>query len=191
MTQLSLAKDAMTLHLATSTASQSSTLSGVISTAVTLAIIVLLIVTRVRGRRLEPARLLIGPLVLMAVGVGSVVGSSASGTHTTLHGIDYLVGSIDLLDSLLVGTIRGFTVRLYERAGDPWYRYQAATVALWVLSILIRAALAVVGSTRHASPLTGNDLLFMLGLALLCQNAVIVRRHARHQPAPQPNHVVR
>lgn len=99
--------------------------------------------------------------------------------HSTLHRIDYLIGGIDLLDSLIVGTIRGFTVRLYQRDGAPWYRYGPATIALWLLSILIRVGLAILGSAHHASPLTeGSDLLFMLGLALLCQNVVVARRHA-------------
>lgn len=179
----------MTLHLVTATAttSRANTLGGVISAAVTLAIIGLLIATRVRGRRLEPARLLVGPLVLIAVGVGSVIGSVSGAHATTLHGIDYVIGSIDLLDSLIVGTVRGFTVRLYERDGDPCYRYGRATVALWLLSILIRVAVAIVGSAHHASSLTGSDLLFMLGLALLCQNLVVVRRHA---PSPRPSRAV-
>lgn len=183
----------MTLDLTdAATVNQSDTLSGVISAALTLAIIALLIATRVRGRRLEPARLLVGPLVLMAVGAGSTVGSYEGGLHTvTLHGIDFLIGGIDLLDSLLVGAIRGLTVRLYERDGDPWYSYRLATVALWVLSILIRVALAAVGSVHRASPLVGDDLLLMLGLALFCQNIVVVRRRPRPCPpssrSVQPN----
>jgi hypothetical protein len=178
----------MTPQLATATASQSNTLSSVISPAVTLAIILLLLVTRVRGRRLQPARLLAGDLILIAIGIGS----SVPGLHTTtLHGIDYLIGGVDLLDSLVVGTIRGFTVRLYQREGAPWYRYGPATVALWVLSILIRVALATLGSARHASPLIeGNDLLFMLGLALLCQNLVVAWRHSRPQPKVRPSRAV-
>jgi hypothetical protein len=178
----------MTLQLATAAVSQSNaarlsnTLNSVIPAAVDLGIILLLLVTRVRGRRLEPARLLAGPLVLIAIGVGS----SAPELHTTLHGIDYLIGSIDLLDSLIVGTIRGFTVRLYQRDGAPWYRYGPATVGLWLLSILIRVGLAILGSAHHASPLTeGSDLLFMLGLALLSQNVVVAWRHARPHAGPR------
>ena len=174
----------MSVQLATvaGTAGRGNTLSSVISAAVTLAIILALIVTRVHGRRLQPARLLILPLVLIAIGIGS----SASELHTTaLHNIDYLIGGIDLLDSLIVGTIRGFTVRLYQHDGEPWYRYAPATVALWLLSILIRVVLAIIGSAHHASPLTGgNDLLFMLGLTLLCQNVVVAWRHAQSQIRP-------
>jgi hypothetical protein len=174
----------MTPQLATAAASQSNTLSSVISPAVTLAIILLLLVTRVRGRRLEPARLLAGDLILIAVGIS---GSVPVLHNTTLHGIDYLIGSIDLLDSLIIGTIRGFTVRLYQRDGVPWYRYGPATVALWVLSILIRVALATVASAHHASPLiAGGDLLFMLGLALVCQNLVVAWRHSQPQARPGP-----
>jgi hypothetical protein len=168
--------------LAIAAASHGGTLNSVIPAAVDLGIILVLLVTRVHGRPLRPARLLAGPLVLMAAGIGAC----AAELHaTTLHGIDYLIGSIDLLDSLIVGTIRGFTVRIYRRDGAPWYRYGLATVALWLVSILIRIGLAVVGSARHASPLTlGSDLLFMLGLALLLQNAVVAVRHAR--PRAQP-----
>ena len=174
----------MTLQLATAAASPGSTLNRIVPAAVDLAIIVLLLVTRARGRPLQPARLLAGPLILIAIGIGS----SAPELHsTTPHGIDYLIGGIDVLDSLIVGTIRGFTVRLYQRDGAPWYRYGPATIALWLLSILIRVGLAILGSAHHATPLAeGGDLLFMLGLALLCQNVVVVRRHALppEQPAP-------
>lgn len=163
----------MTLQLAA--ASQGGTLNSTVPAVVDLAIIVLLLVTRARGRPLQPARLLAGPLILIAIGIGS----SAPELHSaTLHGIDYLIGGLDVLDSLIVGTIRGFTVRLYQRDGAPWYRYGPATIALWLLSILIRVGLAILGSAHHASPLAeGGDLLFMLGLALLCQNVVVVRRH--------------
>jgi hypothetical protein len=184
----------MTLPLAAaSTAvatSQGGSLNSVISAGVTLAIVVLLAVSRVYGRRLEPARLLAGPLVLIAIGIGSAAAGLQAGPHATQHvawdGIDYLIGSIDLLDSLIVGTIRGFTVRIYQRDGADWYRYGAATVALWLVSIVIRVALAIVGAAHHASPLiVGSDLLFMLGLALLSQNGVVAWRHAR-QRAPIP-----
>jgi len=172
----------MTLQLATVTTSQSHTLNGVISAAVDLAIILLLVITRIHGKRLQPAQLLVFPLVIVVIGIGS----SAAGLHnSTLHGIDYLIGGIDLADSLLLGTIRGFTVRLYQRDGDPWYRYGPATVALWLLSILIRVGLAILGTAHHASPLTeGNDLLFMLGLTLLCQNVVVIWRHTQSQTQP-------
>ncbi|HEX3921428.1 MAG TPA: hypothetical protein VHY31_04005 [Streptosporangiaceae bacterium] len=103
------------------------------------------------------------------------------------HDTPTRVGSIDLLDSLIVGTIRGFTVCLYQRDGAPWYRYGPATVGLWLLSILIRVGLAVLGSVHHASPLTeGSDLLFVLGLALLSQNVVVAWRHARPRAQPGP-----
>ena len=172
-------------------ASQDSRLSGTIPAVTTLAIIVVLVITRVRGRPLQPARLLAGPLVLMVIGTGSLlaigVGSSASAPHAaTLHGIDFLIGGADLLDSVVVGTIRGFTVRLCQRDGAAWYRYGPATVALWVLSVGVRVALAVLGTARHASPLTeGGDLLFMLGLALFCQNLVVIRRNACAAAAPR------
>jgi hypothetical protein len=155
-----------------------------------LAIIVLL-VTRARGRPLEPARLLVGPLLLIAIGIGSSTpalhGATLHGATlhgAAWHGIDYLIVGLDLLDSLLVGTIRGFTVRLYQRDGAPWYRYGPVTIALWLLSILIRVGLVILGAAHHASPLAeGSDLLFMLGLALLCQNVVVVQRYALRQRA--------
>lgn len=184
----------MTPKLAAAAADQGNGLGSIISPLVTLGIILLLLVTRVHGRRLQPTRLLTGDLILIAVGIGSSIPELHT---TTLHGIDYLVGSADLIDSLIVGTIRGFTVRLYQRDGAPWYRYGPATVALWVLAILIRVALAILGSAHHASTLvTGGDLLFTLGLSLLCQNLVVARRHSTSrcsaaQPAPALHHQIK
>jgi hypothetical protein len=173
----------MTTQFAAAAASQGNTLGSAISPLGTLAIILLLLGTRVRGRPLQPARLLAGDLILVAIGIGS----SVPGLHAAaLHGTDYLIGGVDLLDSLVVGTIRGCTVRLYQRDGAAWYRYGRATVALWIASILIRAALAVLASARHAAPLVaGDDLLFMLGLALLCQNLVVARRSITRSARPR------
>jgi hypothetical protein len=158
-----------------------STVSGAASAAIVLAVIALLVVTRMRGRRLDEQRMLLIPGILIVAGIANV----ASAHSGTLHSIDYVIIAIDLADSLILGVCRGFSVKIYEQDGAPWYRYSPLTAGLWLLSIGIRLGLAAIGSKHHAAAITaGGDLLLMLGLTLVCQNLVVAARARRVAPAP-------
>ncbi|MEV6846720.1 hypothetical protein [Actinoplanes sp. NPDC051411] len=141
------------------------------SVALTLAILVLVVARRIRGRPLRSERLLILPLVLIGLGLAATV-PPALNTH--LHAIDYAVITGDAVLSLGLGGVRGYTVVIYRHQEAFWYRYGPATVVLWVLSIVLRIVLAAVATPLGAdSVVTGNSLMFWLGITLLTQNLVL------------------
>lgn len=155
--------------------------SSVVSVAVTLVILLLVMVRRVRGRELLTRRLLILPFILLLLGAGSVIPQLApKSAPVHLHGIDYLVLGTDLALSVVIGSVRGFTVLIYPKDGTTWYRYGPVTVLLWLLSIALRTALGIIGARHGAQPLvTSGVVLLMFGLTLLIQNSLVAARAAR------------
>lgn len=166
------------MHLFLSAVSSTnSATTSVLSGVVSLVVLVLLLVRRARGQPLNVRRILTLAGVITVIGV--VVAVSELNT-TKFHSVDYVIGGIDLVDSLVLGTVRGFTVRIEDRDGALWYRYGPLTLAFWVVSIVIRVVLIVVGEAHHVSSLIAEgDLLFMLGIMLLCQNLVVAQRSVR------------
>ncbi|GIH19909.1 hypothetical protein [Rugosimonospora africana] len=155
---------------ATPTSGPASTLPAVL----TVAILLLVLLTRIRGRELSPGRVLTLPLILVALGLGSTVPQLSM---TRLHTIDAVVLAVDVLISLGLGGVRGFTVLLYPNGGRIWYRYGPLTVALWFLSIALRAGLAAAGAQLGATALvTTASVLLMFGLTLATQNVILIGR---------------
>jgi hypothetical protein len=165
----------MSHHSATATSSAEA--------LATLAIALLVVIVRIRGRELSVRNLTLLPGLLLALGVASI-GPQLHTVH--LHAIDGAIIAADLALALGIGSVRGFTVLIYPHQGAIWYRYGAATVALWCLSIAARVVLGVVGAHHGAAPVvTGATVLPMLGLTLLAQNTIVwLRRPRGPRPAP-------
>jgi hypothetical protein len=167
------------------TTSQGTSGPGPLPAIIGLAVIVLLVATRTRGTPLRAAKLIILPAVVLVIGALAAAATAAS-TKPHLHPLDAVIIVVDVALSLTLGIARGVSVRIYRQDGSVWYRYGGATVALWALSIGLRFALGAFGAHHGASPLTTSaSVLFMLGLSLLAQNTVMLRRSAR-QPVPRP-----
>ncbi|NUW33931.1 hypothetical protein HTZ77_21205 [Nonomuraea sp. SMC257] len=139
-----------------------------------LFVVVVIVVTRMGGRELRPVKLLVLPVVLLAAGLAPVLPLLP---EVELHGIDYQLIAADLVVSVGLGVVRGFTVRIYPKLAATWYRYGPATVALWGLSIGLRFLLGGYGADHAATALsTSASVIFMLGLTLLTQNVVVIAR---------------
>ncbi len=170
----------MTAYLlaAHSTAGTTAHDNSVISAPATLAILGVLLLRRVREQRLQVRQLIIRPVILVALRWALCAPQLRT---TTFHSGDLPIGAIDVLASLVLGTIRGFTVHISHHDGGVWYRYRWSTFVLWFVSILIRVALAIVGSAHHVSALIGgDDLLVLFGLSVLCQNLIVAGRNSEH-----------
>jgi len=144
---------------------------------VTLAVVVLL---RLRARPARTRRLVTGPVVVMVVGAFLLVpwlGLPSPGGG----GATVAVAAADLVLTVGLGVARAVTVQLSPGAGDVVrYRYAAATVVLWAVSVALRFELADAGARLGASPaVTEGSVLLTLGLALLTQNLVVARNAAR------------
>jgi hypothetical protein len=140
---------------------------------VILAIAVLVIVLigrRFAGQPLRE-RSLILPLAITGFGVLQLRTAHFGAVDLTFLAIEVLLG-------LGVGAVRGLTVRLYERDGQLWQRYQWSTLLAWLVLIGVRVGLAVAARAAGVDIVTGGILL-VLGLSLVAESLVVQRRAQR------------
>lgn len=146
----------------------------VLPTIIGLAVIVLLVITRTRGQRVSPPRLLILPVVVLVIGVAAAL-PAVSGS--ALRPVDVVIIVVDVALSLVLGFARGRSVLVYSNETAVWYRYGAVTVVLWAVSIALRFTLGDVGAHVGGNPLvTSASVLFMLGVSLITQNVLVLLR---------------
>jgi hypothetical protein len=159
--------------------------AGPLPMVIGTAVVVLLVLTGIRGRELRPRKLFLLPGIVVLIGLAAVLPPLAGGRP--LHRIDALLAVADLALSIGLGAVRGRTVRIDLEAGASRYRYGPATVLLWGLSIALRFALGAYGARHGASPLvTDAGVLLMLGLSLLTQNTIVFARAASRARRGRP-----
>ena len=135
------------------------------------ALVVLLIGRRFTGRALDPRRSMIVPAAMAVYGF-TLVRHSPSISRTD---VVWLVASGAA--AVVTGLIRGRSVRLYERDGVLWQRYQASTLVWWIVSIGARIAIgaAAVAAGADRSVMTSSTLL-MFGVSLAAEAAIVLPR---------------
>ncbi len=126
------------------------------------------------------------PLILAAVGVVNL--SHLSGQHPpvkiTSGDVVFLVigGGI----SLVLGLLRGATVRLSERDGQLFQRYSVVTAGLWIGTIAVRLGMdAFAPSFGVAKAVVSASLLLMFGVSLLGENLSVAVRTGDLGLSPQ------
>ena len=143
---------------------------NLITVLLVLAAIGYVLVRRFAGEPLEGRRLAVLPIVLVVVGVAQL-----RGVHATP--IDVVVLAVEGLVAVGLGTVRGATVHVYARDGHLWYRYRPLTIAVWVVSALVRLGGSVAGHALGAdTKVLGAALVLMVGLSLLGEALIVGRR---------------
>src|ERR1700730_10042734 len=110
-----------------------------------VALLIYVIVRRLQGLPLRIGRVLVVPLVVLALGVSQL-------TH--LEARDIALLTVEAVVGLGLGALRGGTIALYERGGYLWFRYRPVTVAIWLATVAVRVVLQIglpVGSAGSAS----------------------------------------
>lgn len=127
---------------------------------------------RMIGQLLEIKSLLVLPVVLTGIGVSDV----AHLHHVDGASVAVLAASVAI--SVGLGLVRGRTVHLGVRGGALWMRYRVSSVLLWVLNIVLKAALLPVehAASPHAASAAGHGLLLAIGLGILAESAVVLVR---------------
>ena len=126
--------------------------------------------SRMKGQPLKAKRLLVLPVVLTALGITDLTGSSAP--HLTPKDVGFLAASVGI--SAVLGAARGATIQLYPQGGELWQRYRPATVGLWITLIATKLILTVIAGAAHASAGAGtSSLLLALGVSLLAEAAIV------------------
>lgn len=129
---------------------------------------------RMSGEPAQARRMLVLPVVLVAVGLSDLKGATLTGSSAT-----FLVVTVAI--SILLGVLRGASVRLSDRDGIVFMRYTWVTVALWVVNLAVKfgANIALGAIDPQAGATAGDSLLCTLGIGMLCEGGVVLLRALR------------
>jgi hypothetical protein len=147
------------------------TSTQVFSAVVAIVLAGLIIVRQVRPRPVAMRGLVVLPLVLIVIGVSTVAKAAPKGQSMTSAETTWL--AVDLALGVVSGVARGFTVRLYEQAGELWRRGTRLTVILWLVTIALRVVISVVGSKHGAARVLNDGVLLTLGVSLGAQYGLV------------------
>jgi hypothetical protein len=148
--------------------------SGPIEIILILAAVCYVLVRRMLGEPAEARRMLILPAVLCVIGVSNVAHDATSAVPLL-----FLIGSGAI--SVVIGALRGLSVRLSDRAGLAFVRYTWVTVALWVANLAVKFGgnILIRVVDPHAAAAAGSSLLLTLGAGLLVEGLVVLARAMR------------
>jgi len=118
------------------------------------------------------------PLILTVIGAFETA-SLTRGSHPITLGpadLTYLVAVSAV--SLVLGLVRGATIRITDRGGTLTQKYTALTVGLWLGSVAVRLGLDVGAAHAFgvAGAVTGTSILMMFGISLLGESIAVAMR---------------
>jgi len=149
-------------------------MSGPVEVVVILAAVGYVLARRMIGEPAQAKRMLVLPAVLSVIGLSDVSGHVKSPVSLL-----FLVATAAV--SVVLGALRGVSVRISRRDGLAFVRYTGFTVVLWVVNLAIKfgANLLLGGIDRTDAGAVGNSLLLTLGLGLLAEGLVVLYRALR------------
>jgi FtsH-binding integral membrane protein len=153
-------------------------MNSVLWIVVAAAILIFVIGRRLAGEPLRAGRVTIFPLVIAVVGLYQI----SRVPHLTATDIGVI--GLEALVAVVLGMVRGSTIKVFVRDGHLWQKYSWATVGLWVGSILLRFGMTGGGMLLGADKsVMQSAILLTLGLTFAGEGAVIALR-ARTLGAP-------
>lgn len=149
-------------------------MSGPLEIVLILAAVCYVMVRRMAGEPAQAKRMLVLPAVLGVVGLNDVSGQVKTPSSAVL-----LVATAAI--SVVLGALRGSTVRISRRDGAAFVQYTGLTVALWVVNLVIKfgANFALKAFDAKDSGAVGNSLLLTLGTGMLVEGLVVLYRALR------------
>ncbi|MGV9293180.1 DUF1453 domain-containing protein [Amycolatopsis sp. NPDC003676] len=149
-------------------------MSGPVEIVLIVAAIGYLMVRRLIGEPAQAKQMLILPAVLSVVGL-----STLSGEVKTPASMVFLVGTAAI--SVVLGVLRGMSVRISRRDGTAFVRYTAVTVALWVANIVVKIGVNVALDAFAPQDAGGvsNSMMLTIGVGILAEGLVVLYRALR------------
>ncbi|MCA1223312.1 hypothetical protein [Streptomyces sp. 8L] len=149
-------------------------MSGPVEIVLIVAAVGYVLVRRMMGEPAQAKRMLILPVVLCAIGVSDV-----SGEVTTSMSLLFLVATAAI--SVVLGMLRGASVRISQRDGLAFVRYTGITVLLWALNLAVKlgANFALGALDPKDTGGVGDSLMLSLGLGILAEGLVVLYRALR------------
>lgn len=149
-------------------------MSGPVEIVLIVAAVGYLMVRRLLGEPAQAKQMLILPAVLTVVGL-----STLSGEVKTPASLVFLVGTAAI--SVVLGLLRGTSVRISQRDGTAFVRYTAVTVGLWVANIVVKVGVNLALNAFDPQDAGGvaNSTLFAIGIGILAEGLVVLYRALR------------
>jgi hypothetical protein len=149
-------------------------MNGTLQVVLIIAVIAYVLIRRLAGEPAEAKRMLILPAVLIVVGIANLDDLTHSGTALL-----FFIGT--LLISVVLGALRGASIRLSRREGIVFMRYTWVTVALWVVNIGVKFGgnLLLGAIDKSGAAVLGNTVLLTVGVGMLLEGVVVLGRALR------------
>jgi hypothetical protein len=148
--------------------------SGPVEIILIIAVVGYILARRLLGEPAEAKRMLLLPAVLTVIGLVDLTKVTQSALS-----VGFLVGTTAV--SILLGLLRGASIRVFDRGGVVYLRYTATTIVLWVLNLAIKfGAGFVLGMVDpKAEQATSSGLMFTLGAGLLVEGLAVLSKAVR------------
>ncbi len=151
-------------------------MSGPVEIIVIVAAVVYVMARRLIGEPAEAKRMLLLPAVLTVIGVADL-GKVAQSAST----IAFLVGTTAV--SMVIGLLRGASIRVFARDGIVIMRYTVVTVVLWAVNFAIKfgAGFALGAIDPAAAHAASSGLLLTLGAGMLVEGLTVLAKAMRSE----------
>jgi hypothetical protein len=148
--------------------------SGPIEIILVAAVVCYILIRRLMGEPAEGKRMLLLPAILTVVGVVDITKLTQTPVSVT-----FLVASAAF--SMVLGLLRGRSIRLFPQDGLVFMRYTGVTVALWVLNLAGKFGANIIlrVADPHAVASVSSGLYLTLGAGMLCEGAVVLVKALR------------
>lgn len=154
--------------------------SGITLAQVGIVVVVLVLVI---GKRFRPrpvrgdSRQWRLPVVLAALGISNLASLSHHTPPVTMTGTATAFLVAAGLISLVLGALRGLTVRIYSDGTELMQRYSVMTAGLWIATIVMRLGMDLAAPSLGVARATASaSLLLMFGLSLLGESLAVTAR---------------
>jgi hypothetical protein len=155
-------------------AEEVGSVSGPVEIILIIGVVGYILARRLLGEPAEAKRMLLLPAVLTGVGFIDLAKVSQSPVS-----IGFLVGTTAL--SLVLGLLRGASIRVFDKDGIVYLRYTATTVVLWGINLAVRFGASVVlgvvdPTAEHAG---SSGLMFTLGAGMVVEGLAVLSKAMR------------
>ncbi|KWT60486.1 hypothetical protein ADL21_18415 [Streptomyces albus subsp. albus] len=147
-------------------------MNGWLLAALIAAVLVLVIVRRLKGEPVHVRELFAGPVVLTGLGIAFI----AKADNVTGTDLAWVTPGAFL--GLALGAVRGCLVHLGERDGALWQRYTGRTFAVVIASLLVSAGYDILAEHMGMHPYARPTQL-TIGVSFLGESLLIYFRARR------------
>ncbi|WP_181777048.1 DUF1453 domain-containing protein [Amycolatopsis pittospori] len=137
--------------------------------ALAVAVVVAIVVRRLRGEPLVARDVFGAPAILIGIGV---YGLTKLETFTVTDGLWLALGAVA---GCGLGAVRAATTKLFERDGVLWLRYTGWTFGVWVLSMVVNFGIGFLATLAGAHP-DARPVTLSIGVSLLGEALVMGMR---------------